>query len=154
MLGKYQDYQLELAANQIYYRTKAIADFVKDLIKIDPNSIIILVSDHLPPLHYGPNTYRDLKYLGKSQDYIHMNRIFIVVNGRPVNYDAIHHYDIPQLILKYVTNKKYDQRSTANSMNTRTGITSFHEQYMAIMANAMKENSLFLAHHPERPIKK
>ncbi|MBW2248440.1 MAG: sulfatase-like hydrolase/transferase [Deltaproteobacteria bacterium] len=145
MLGKVRDYQLERAVNQCYYRTKAIASFVKELIRIDPKSIIILVSDHLPPLTYGPNTYRDLNYLGKSQNYIHMNRIYIVENGQPVHYDTIHHYDIPRLILSYVTQAKYDHKVAAktNFRNVGFSITDFHEQYMAIMANAMNEEPLF-----------
>jgi hypothetical protein len=156
MTGKFQDDQLERAVNQYYYRTQAIAVFVKELIRIDPSSIIILVSDHLPPLTYGPNTYRNLNYLGKSQDYIHMNRIYIVENGQPVHYDTIHHYDIPQIILSYVTHAKYDQTfsAKADSRNTCFGVTGFQEQYMAIMANAMNDEPLFFAHRPEDDHKK
>ena len=150
MLGKYRDNQLERAANQCYYRTKAMAWFVKELIRIDPHSMIILVSDHLPPLSYGPGTYRKLKYLGKSRDVTHMNRIYVVENGQPVRYDTIHHYDIPQIILNYVGGEKYNPHNPASS-DSRSACfdtTGFHEQYMVIMANAMNDESLFFAHHP------
>ena len=140
LLGKFRDNQFERAANQCYYRTQAIAAFVKELIRIDPKSIIILVSDHLPAFTFGPQTYRSLDYHGKSEDFMHLNRIYIVENGQPVRYSTIHHYDIPRIILSYVTHEKFNQTVAAGiaaPRNTCLGEDSFHEQYMAIMADAM-----------------
>lgn len=147
VLGDVRDDQLERVANQYYYRTEAIATYVKELIRIDPKSIIILMSDHLPSLTYGPNTYRDLDYLGKTEDYTHLNRIYIVENGRVVHYDTIHHYDVPQLILSYVTHAKFDQKlfAKANPRHTPQAIKDYREQYMTIMANAMHGQSMFSA---------
>ncbi|NCO56824.1 MAG: sulfatase-like hydrolase/transferase [Deltaproteobacteria bacterium] len=147
MLGDFRDEQLERVANQYYYRTEALAKFVKDLMRIDPKSIVILVSDHLPSLTYGPNTYSALDYLGKTEDYIHLNRIYIVENGRVVHYDTIHHYDIPRIILSYVTHTKFDQKGIAkgDSVLAHHDPTDYRAQYMAIMANAMQGQSFFSA---------
>ncbi|OIP44459.1 MAG: hypothetical protein COZ12_08870 [Deltaproteobacteria bacterium CG_4_10_14_3_um_filter_60_8] len=147
MLGDVRDEQLERVVNQYYYRTEALAMYVKELMRIDPKSIIILMSDHLPSLTYGPNTYRDLDYLGKTEDYIHLNRIYIVENGRVVHYDPIHHYDVPRIILSYVTHAKFVQHGVvkADAVHAHLDHIDYREQYMTIMANAMHGKSLFSA---------
>jgi len=136
-----KDDQMEREANQYYYRTKAIATFVKGLIAVDPKSLIILVSDHLPPLTYGPNTYRDLNYLGGVKDAILKNRIFFIENGKAVQYSTIHHFDVPRIVLNYVTKGKYCQEHTcdfkSNDEPTIDKTAEHRDEYMSIMAQAM-----------------
>jgi phosphoglycerol transferase MdoB-like AlkP superfamily enzyme len=138
-MGTFRDEQLERAVNQYYYRTEAIAAYVKELMRIDPHSIIILVSDHLPSLTYGPNTYKDLHYLSNTEDAIYLNRIYVLENGRAVQYDIIHHYDVPQLILNYVTQAKFSQTFALNAdpREKRNSLSSLRDQYMTVMAHAM-----------------
>ena len=136
-----KDDQMEREANQYFYRTKAIASFVKGLIAVDPKSLIILVSDHLPPLTYGPNTYRDLNYLGGVKDAILQNRIFIIENGRAVQYSTIHHFDIPRIVLNYVTKGNYCQEHTCGFKSEDEPAidktAGYRDEYMSIMAQAM-----------------
>ncbi|MBI5551899.1 MAG: sulfatase-like hydrolase/transferase [Desulfobacterales bacterium] len=141
-MGKFPDDQLERAVNQYYYRTEVIASYVKELVRIDPRSIIILVSDHLPSLTYGPNTYADLRYLDNAKDAIHLNRIYIVENGRPVRYDTIHHYDVPRIILSYLTQNKVKHTLAVNAEN-HADPTHQREQYMTVMAHAMDGKPIF-----------
>lgn len=54
--------QAYLAIQQFYYRAGAVADYVRQLRKMDPESLIIITSDHLPPLDAGPLTYDTLGY--------------------------------------------------------------------------------------------
>lgn len=144
-MGTFRDDQLERAVNQYYYRTEVIAAYVKELMRIDPHSIIILVSDHLPSLTYGPNTYKDLHYLDNTEDSIHLNRIYVVENGRAVHYDTIHHYDVPRLILNYVTQAKFSQTFAQNAdlREKRIGLATLRDQYMTIMAHAMDGKPIF-----------
>lgn len=51
-------------SNQFYYRTKALGRYLKQLFKIDPDSIILIVSDHLPPI-LGNN----IQYTQKIYEY-------------------------------------------------------------------------------------
>jgi len=148
MLGESRDAQIEKAVNQYYYRTEAIARYVKELVRIDPKSIIILVSDHLPSLTFGPNTYRDLNYLNQVEDFIHLNRIYVMENGRAIRYADIHHYDVPRIILSYVTQDKAGQKGksakkTVSSPNGPVDMHAYREQYMSIMANAMDAKPMF-----------
>jgi phosphoglycerol transferase MdoB-like AlkP superfamily enzyme len=141
-MGKFPDDQLERAVNQYYYRTQVIAAYVKELVRIDPHSIIILVSDHLPSLTYGPNTYEDLRYLDNTEDSIHLNRVYIVENGQPVRYDTIHHYDIPRIILSYLTQNKVRHTLALNEENNADP-PHRREQYMTVMAHAMDGKPIF-----------
>jgi hypothetical protein len=102
------DYQQLLrAANQYWYRTQAIAGYIRALNKLDPKSLIILVSDHVPPLNEGTKSYKEFRYLNNSGDSAHMNRIVVVEDGKVVRHKTIHHYNVPSLIYDYLTSQRY-----------------------------------------------
>ncbi|MFQ6757734.1 MAG: LTA synthase family protein [Deltaproteobacteria bacterium] len=150
MLGKFQDEGLEKAANQYYYRTEAIAAYVKGLIAADPKSLIILVSDHLPSLS-GGQTYQDLNYLDGKVGATFLNRIYIIENGRPVRQNTIHHYDIPRIILNYATRGKYCREHACNftAHDTPVTQTAFRDDYLDIMSQAMDAGSAIRLFDPK-----
>ncbi|MBF0627793.1 MAG: LTA synthase family protein [Magnetococcales bacterium] len=101
-------WDLERIVNQHYYRSKALADYLKQLLQLDPDSLIVLVSDHLPPLEGGFETYDHYGYLQPDlQDRFHRNRFLVFRNGKPETHKAFYHYNIYRLILDYVTNHEY-----------------------------------------------
>lgn len=138
LVGRFGDPQLQRSANQFYYRSAAIADYVSAIVNRDRNSLIILVSDHVPPLQFGPNTYRDLRYLDNRADSIHLNRILITENGKVKRYAIIHHYDAPKLILTYITDGAYCRDKVCGLARNRliNDRQSLHDQYMKLMAHA------------------
>ena len=107
MKAPHDDQQLLRAANQYWYRTQAIASYIRALIKLDPQSLIILVSDHVPPLDEGTTSYKDFRYLDNIDDSTHLNRILVVEDGKVVRHKTIHHYNVPSLIYDYLTNQSY-----------------------------------------------
>ena len=137
--GAVKDGHLEHSMNQYYYRTEALAEFVRGIKKVDPESLVILMSDHLPG-YYGPSTFEKLNYAGGDKDQLHINRVFFFENGRAVQYGAIHHYDIPDIILNYLTGGSYcDTKSCQFKVPERQVVAEgYDEAYMAIIANAMK----------------
>lgn len=138
MLGKSRDEGMEKAVNQYYYRTEAIAAFVKGLIAADPHSLIILVSDHLPALS-GRETYKELNYLGGTVEATFRNRIYIIENGRPVRQNTIHHYDIPRIILNYATRGRYCREHDCNftTHDSQFSKNAYRTDYLDIMSQAM-----------------
>ena len=136
--AKFSDPQLERSANQFYYRSQAIAEYVNKLIKIDKNSLIILVSDYVPPLQYGPTTYRNLRYLDNREDSIHMNRVLIIENGVVRKYTTIHHYDVPKLVLNYISHGDYCRENSCGFAENRFNDDrlAMHDKYMSLMAHA------------------
>ena len=134
----YPDDHLSRVANQFYYRTEAIASYVNSLIRLDSESLIILISDHVPPLRNGPNTYEALAYLDGAENAYYHNRLAIINRGQPDVWPLIHHYEIPALILNYLSDGAYC-RTQACSF-TKNGVTASEEElleeYLRLMAHA------------------
>lgn len=139
-----KDDQFERAVNQYYYRTEAIASYVKKLAAIDRNSLIVLISDHLPPLSGWIQGYGDLKYLPQVEDNLHVNRVFFIENGRPVRFNTIRHYDVPEIVLNFITKGDYCRdndcsfaRGRETKEEQRIDKMVRWDDYMTIMSRAM-----------------
>jgi phosphoglycerol transferase MdoB-like AlkP superfamily enzyme len=133
----FSDDHLQRAVNQFYYRTQAIADYVQQLLRIDHNSLIILISDHVPPLRYGPNTYESLSYLDNRAKSIYYNRIAVLDKGKPIRPGRLHHYDLPDLILDYLSNGKYcANQSCAWLTRTEKARETHMNEYLTLIAHA------------------
>lgn len=132
MSSPHKDAQLLRAVNQYWYRTQAIAHYVRALIKLDPSSLIIIVSDHLPPLDRGLKSYNDFRYLDNIQGSAHLNRILIVENGKVVRHQTLHHYDIPSLIYDYLTGNAFCAQTDCVLSDTER-----EHRYMSLMARAV-----------------
>ncbi|MBF0215297.1 MAG: LTA synthase family protein [Magnetococcales bacterium] len=101
-------WDLERILNQHYYRSQALADYLRQLLALDPESLIVLVSDHLPPLEGGFETYDRFGYLQPElPDRFHRNRFLVFRDGKLEKHDIFYHYNIYRLILDYVTNHEY-----------------------------------------------
>ncbi len=134
---KYLDDQLDRAVNQFYYRTEAIAHYLRELIALDPNSLIVIVSDHVPPLQYGPITYKAMNYMGNQEGSYFYNRLVILENGKPVNYDPMRHFDLPKLVLNYLTQGHYCASGDCEYLfKTKPTRDSYFDKYLALMAHA------------------
>jgi len=134
----YPDDHLTRATNQFYYRTEAIANYVKSLIGIDPESLIILISDHVPPLRNGPNTYEALAYLDGIEKAYYHNRLAIIDRGKPKVIPLIHHYDIPALVLNILSEGGYCETQRCSFVGNDY-VSSAEERlnaYLRLMANA------------------
>jgi Phosphoglycerol transferase and related proteins, alkaline phosphatase superfamily len=140
MNADFTDALLERAANQMFYRTQAVADYVNQLIELDPKSLIILVSDHLPPAQHGRISFLKLRYLDNSDVSMHMNRIMIVEEGKAKKYTVIHHYDIPALVYNFVSRGAYCKANTCGFAVNKLFDDRMqrHDDYMRIMAHASK----------------
>ncbi len=142
---KHQDEHLTAAVNQHYYRTEAIASYINELVRLDPQSLIILVSDHLPPLSSGAETYNTFQYMKNIDQSIYYNRLVVLENGKAKQYDVMHHYDIPKLIANYLTDGAYCRThqcpffktafaGSGNAASASDG--QGQDDYMTIMAHA------------------
>lgn len=135
--SKYRDEQLERVVNQFYYRTQAIAHHVRELIALDPNSLIILVSDHVPPLQFGPLTYKALDYMGNQENSYFYNRLAILENGKPVTYEPMRHFDLPKLVINYLTQGHYCETGDCDYLvKSKPPRDAYFDKYLALMAHA------------------
>jgi hypothetical protein len=133
----FKDEHLQRVVNQFYYRTQAIAEYVRRLITLDPDSLIVLVSDHVPPLQFGLDTYNALGYMNDVEHSYYYNRVAILEHGRPVRFDTIHHYDMPEIVLDYLTDNGY---CGARACDYRSPVprprAAYLDRYMTLMAHA------------------
>ena len=134
----YPDDHLTRSANQFYYRTEAIANYVNNMISLDPESLIILISDHVPPLRNGPNTYEALAYLDGIENANYHNRLAIIDRGQPRVWPLIHHYEIPALILNYLSEGNYchTQRCSFTGNGETSSQGELLDAYLLLMAHA------------------
>jgi len=138
LVASHQDEHLRLVVNQFYYRTQAVAHYLRELRRIDPDSLVIVVSDHVPPLNYGPNTYKALAYMGNVEGSYYFNRALVLENGKPRAYTTLHHYDMPELIYNYMTNGHYCRAHECEFRKAGTvrDRLAHLKRYFALMAHA------------------
>lgn len=92
----HKDKRVEKIANQFYYRTKALAKYISNIIAIDPQSIIYISSDHIPPLLNNGIEYKKSKRTNIS---------LLVINGKSQNIAQEYYYNIPRLIYQELSHK-------------------------------------------------
>ncbi len=80
--------------NQFFYRTQAISTFISKIKKIDPDSIILVISDHLPPIFNKNISYKKDK---KSNIAILLNR------EQVIDISGTKYYEIPHLLWDIIT---------------------------------------------------
>jgi phosphoglycerol transferase MdoB-like AlkP superfamily enzyme len=138
LVSHYPDDHLQRAVNQFYYRTEAIASYVNQLLEIDRDSLIILVSDHVPPLRNGPNTYNALRYLDNRKNSYYYNRIAILENGKAKVYPELRHYELPSVILDYLSDGAYCRTHSCAFLGKtqRVSREAYAERYRRLMAHA------------------
>jgi phosphoglycerol transferase MdoB-like AlkP superfamily enzyme len=138
LVSHYPDDHLQRAVNQFYYRTEAIAAYVNQLLELDRDSLIILVSDHVPPLRNGPNTYKALRYLDNRENSYYYNRIAILENGKARVYPEMRHYELPPLILDYLSDGAYCRKHACAFKDgfRRVAREAYMEDYLRLIAHA------------------
>jgi phosphoglycerol transferase MdoB-like AlkP superfamily enzyme len=94
---------LNRLVNQAYYRSQALAHYIKALTDLDPAGIIVLVADHLPPLPEGTKDYERLGYQGiyrtlsgKIDIEIERRENFLLVfaDGKLQDLGLMRHFDL------------------------------------------------------------
>jgi phosphoglycerol transferase MdoB-like AlkP superfamily enzyme len=138
LVSHYPDDHLHRAVNQFYYRTEAIAAYVNQLLALDKDSLVILVSDHVPPLRNGPNTYKALGYLDNRENSYYYNRIAILENGKARVYPEMRHYELPPLILNYLSEGAYCRKHACAFLDSsrRVSREAYMGSYLRLMAHA------------------
>ena len=138
MSSDLKDEHLERAANQMFYRSQALADYVSRLIELDPKGLIIVVSDHLPPGQHGHRSYQKLHYLDGREESLYMNRILIIEEGKIQKLATIHHYDIPAVVLNSITHGAYCAENSCGFTQNKLLDDRMprHDAYMRVMAHA------------------
>jgi hypothetical protein len=129
------DEELNILLNQIYYRSEATARYVEQLIEVDPEALIVLISDHLPPLRKGINEYERLGYLAGEEGGNHQTLLAVIDRGKPLKVGKQHHYNLPQLIYQLLSDNEYCNKADCAPQDAEAR----RLDYMRLMAHAVSD---------------
>lgn len=108
IVGAKEGSQTYLAIQQFYYRAGALADYLKTLREIDPDGVILVTSDHLPPLDLGPITYHNLGYRLVSTGGEYRQNIWMYDGPKNKKTDwPNHYYEFMDFILDSLTDGQF-----------------------------------------------
>jgi hypothetical protein len=129
---------IERIANQFYYRSKALGEFLDELNKMDPEAVVVIVGDHLPTLEpvdkiiYGYKSYGILGYLGGIENAHRYSFLYINYSGKKVLFEHVAHYNIPEIILNCLTEGEYCRKNKCFLPREK-----YHNRYVNMMAQAI-----------------
>lgn len=134
---------LERIANQMYYRSEALAQYLKALMDIDADSLIVVVGDHLPALAGGEATYHQLGFrgplAGDTAERLRECPLYVFDRGVRVELPLIHHYDIYRVILDRLTNGAYCAAKSCHFERTRAWASAaYRQEYATVVGMAVR----------------
>jgi len=105
--ASHSDKRIHRVANQFYYRTKSLALFLDQLLQIDPHSIILVISDHMPPLISDKVKYKNDKY---------ENIAILLSDTKTIDISGKKYFEIPWIIWDMLSGSKnrYGTRNITN----------------------------------------
>ena len=97
---------LNCNTKSIQYLTK----YIDKILNLDPNSLIIVLSDHYPP---GVSSYKEAGYKCKTNNHIsacpNMSKMRVIFIGdvfdMDFNNDIFAYYELPEIIINHISNK-------------------------------------------------
>lgn len=96
-----EDETIKRISNQFYYRTKALGKYIKEILAVDSNALILITSDHLPPILNN----------GIEYQYSKTTNIALLINkGVPIDISEKKQYEIPWLIWDILSNSETKRR--------------------------------------------
>jgi len=139
--------ELHRIANQMHHRTAALHAYLQELLRLDPEAIVVVVGDHLPTLPDGERDYQRLGYQGRAglaarapELLQHETFLLLVAAGQVKRVPLMHHFDVPHWIL--------DQLTGGAWCRARPGLCDFgrlpldrqgwQERYRAVLAAAAR----------------
>ncbi|MFN3984796.1 MAG: LTA synthase family protein [Rhodocyclaceae bacterium] len=118
-------------ANTVYYKSRELMAFLRELRKRDPNAVIVLFGDHLPFLgiHHGGYTESGLLARNRGEFNDRMYRTLtatplIVIDGKrgPVKLGDVPLYQLPAIILALLGDSRDTLLTTTASTPDRLGV--------------------------------
>ena len=131
---------LKNIANQHYYRTKALDNFLNNLIKLDPSSLILVISDHLPPIPGGRKGYKKLGYFCKEdikfEKCVLQNFFLLIDAGQKEKWINIRHFHLYEIILDKLSSGRFCKIKDCSYKTKNINEEKYKESYLAIIKKA------------------
>ena len=155
IVGVKKGTQAYLAIQQFYYRAGAVADYLRKLREMDPRGIILVTSDHLPPLDLGPKTYQTYGYSVESAGGEFRQNIWIYDGPQKKNTSWPHHYfEYMDFILDTLTEGRFCKEVVCKNRQAWSPekLTASYDNLMVQGAGVLKKTgSLVAGSSPRSP---
>ena len=147
VVGVGKNSQTYLAIQQFYYRAGAVADYVRKLREIDPNSLIVITSDHLPPLDGGPRVYKNFGYNLSENGEFKQNIWFYDGPQHKRLAWPDHHYEFMDFILDVLTEERICKQVVCKNRESWTPqkITASYNNIMSLGAGIVRRPATLMA---------
>lgn len=147
VVGVGKNSQTYLAIQQFYYRAGAVADYVEKLREIDPGCLIVITSDHLPPLDGGTRVYQNFGYnLHEGDEYKKNIWLYDGPQHKGMAWPD-HHYEFMDFILDILTGEKICQKMVCKNRETWPvqKITASYNNIMSLGAGIVRQPAALMA---------
>ncbi len=131
----YKGKALERAVNQYRYRTQSIAEFIPQLFEAVPDALVLIISDHLPPMTDKKDVYSSLQYHGEKQRHPKTNVFYVFDAGRALDMSTvknIHHYQMSDLLFDLATDGKWCRKFQC-VLEKKPSTPSLYQRYLSII---------------------
>lgn len=144
--------QTDLAINQFYYRAGALVDYLKKLRELDPKSLILVTSDHLPPLDGGPRVYKEFAYSLIANDEYKENIWFYDGPEHKKLSWPKHYYAYMDFLLDVLTEERICQQTICKNRQDWTSekITASYNNLMSRGAGIIRQPAPLVADVPSQ----
>ena len=146
--------QTDLAIQQFYYRAGALAQYLQKLRKLDPQGLIIVTSDHLPPLDGGPRLYEKLGYTLKANGEYKENIWFYDGPEHKGLAWPDYHYEFMDFILDVLTEERICRQTLCKNRETWAAekITASYNNLMSRGAGIVRQVTPLVVEVPSQSV--
>jgi phosphoglycerol transferase MdoB-like AlkP superfamily enzyme len=150
VIGVDKKSQTDLAINQFYYRAGALVDYLKKLRQLDPKSLILVTSDHLPPLDGGPRFYKEFGYSLTANDEYKENIWFYDGPERKKLAWPKHYFEFMDFLLDVLTEERICRQVVCKNRESWTSekITASYNNLMSRGAGIIRQPAPLVADAP------
>ena len=147
VVGVGKNSQTYLAIQQFYYRAGAVADYVQKLRELDPNGLIVIISDHLPPLDGGTRVYKNFGYNLHEGDEYKKNIWFYDGPQQKGIAWPDYDYEFMDFILDILTEERICQKVVCKNRDTWTPqkLTASYNNIMSLGAGIVRPPAALMA---------
>ena len=130
------DKELMVIINQVYYRSEALAWYLQQLYRLDPNAVVLIVADHLPPLKNRRAAYSRLRYLGDRKDAANLTLLAVYDRGSPVEIGVLPQHGLPGLLFNLLSGGHWCKGEAC-----KRSPQTLEADYLQLMAHAVDAGS-------------
>lgn len=118
--------------NQVFYRTHAVAEYLANILSIDPDSLII-ISGTANPSIIEKNSPSE-----NNTEDTRVSPLIVYNNGELVRYNGIKQFEIFQLVLEYASEGRFCKTNKCSFEKNSNSQEDYIESYLKIMSLAMR----------------